>query len=105
MSGLVEEVMVKEGQHVDKGTPLFVIDRRALTSQLGNANARLEAAKAREQRQAAAVTGSNQMEQGVRLRQRHVAGEHHHNAVVRQGRHGLLDRMARPQLRLLAHAL
>jgi multidrug efflux pump subunit AcrA (membrane-fusion protein) len=39
--------MVKEGQHVDKGTPLFVIDRRALTSQLGNANARLEAAKAR----------------------------------------------------------
>jgi multidrug efflux pump subunit AcrA (membrane-fusion protein) len=47
VSGLVEEVMVKEGQHVDKGTPLFVIDRRALTSQLGNANARLEAAKAR----------------------------------------------------------
>jgi multidrug efflux pump subunit AcrA (membrane-fusion protein) len=47
VSGLVEEVMVKEGQHVTKGDPLFVIDRRALASQLGNANARLEASKAR----------------------------------------------------------
>lgn len=47
VSGIVEEVLVREGQRVSKGDPLFVIDRRSLNSQLLGANARLEAAKAR----------------------------------------------------------
>ena len=47
VSGLIEEVQVKEGQRVSKGDPLFVIDRRTLKAQLLGAQARLEAAKAR----------------------------------------------------------
>lgn len=47
VSGLVEEVPVTEGQRVKRGDPLFVIDRRALRSQLAGAEARLLAAEAR----------------------------------------------------------
>jgi multidrug efflux pump subunit AcrA (membrane-fusion protein) len=47
VSGLIEEVVVQEGQRVAKGEPLFVIDRRALRAQLGGAHARLAAAEAR----------------------------------------------------------
>ena len=47
VSGLVEEVLVREGQRVAKGDPLFIIDRRSLAAQLGNADARLLAAEAR----------------------------------------------------------
>jgi multidrug efflux pump subunit AcrA (membrane-fusion protein) len=38
VSGLIEEVVVQEGQRVAKGEPLFVIDRRALRAQLGGAH-------------------------------------------------------------------
>ncbi len=47
VSGLVEEVLVREGQRVAKGDGLFVIDRRSLTAQLAGAEARLKAAEAR----------------------------------------------------------
>jgi multidrug efflux pump subunit AcrA (membrane-fusion protein) len=47
VSGLVEQVLVKEGDKVTKGTPLFVIDRRALQAQLSEAKAKEEAAQAR----------------------------------------------------------
>ena len=47
VSGLVEEVMVTEGQRVKKGDPLFAIDRRTLRSQLAGAEARLLSAEAR----------------------------------------------------------
>ena len=47
VSGLVEEVMVKEGDRVTKGTPLFVIDRRSLQAQLAEAQAKEEGAQAR----------------------------------------------------------
>jgi len=47
VSGLIEEVLVREGQRVAKGEGLFVIDRRSLTAQLAGAEARLAAAEAR----------------------------------------------------------
>jgi multidrug efflux pump subunit AcrA (membrane-fusion protein) len=47
VSGLIEEVLVKEGQRVEKGQPLFIIDRRALTAQAAGAEARAFAAEAR----------------------------------------------------------
>ncbi|MFO0961711.1 MAG: biotin/lipoyl-binding protein [Phycisphaerales bacterium] len=47
VSGLVEEVMVKEGQRVRKGDPLFIIDRRAMNAQLNSAKAKLKAAEAK----------------------------------------------------------
>jgi multidrug efflux pump subunit AcrA (membrane-fusion protein) len=47
VSGLIEEVLVKEGQRVVKGDPLFIIDRRALTAQAAGAEARMLAAEAR----------------------------------------------------------
>jgi multidrug efflux pump subunit AcrA (membrane-fusion protein) len=47
VSGLIEEVLVKEGQRVVKGDPLFIIDRRALAAQAAGAEARMLAAEAR----------------------------------------------------------
>jgi hypothetical protein len=49
------------------------------------------------------LRGRHQRAQRGRLRQRHVAREHDHRAVVRQARHGLLHGVAGAQLRLLAH--
>ena len=47
ISGLVEEVLVKEGDRVKKGQPLFIIDRRALSAQFDGAQARELTAEAR----------------------------------------------------------
>ncbi len=47
ISGIVETVLVKEGDHVTAGQPLFVIDRRAWQAQLLSAKARMAAAEAR----------------------------------------------------------
>jgi len=47
VSGIIEEVSVREGQHVRAGEALFVIDRRALKAQLLVAEARKQAAEAR----------------------------------------------------------
>lgn len=47
VSGIVEDVLVTEGQRVAKGDPLFVIDRRSLKAQLAGSEARLAAAEAR----------------------------------------------------------
>ena len=47
ISGLVEEVLVKEGDRVTKGQPLFIIDRRALSAQLDGAQAREMTTEAR----------------------------------------------------------
>lgn len=53
VSGLIESVTVVEGQQVKKGDQLFVIDRRSLSAQLQNSQARLAASQARlEQAQA-----------------------------------------------------
>jgi multidrug efflux pump subunit AcrA (membrane-fusion protein) len=47
VSGLIEEVVVQEGQRVARGEPLFVIDRRSLKAQLTGSEARSAAAEAR----------------------------------------------------------
>ncbi len=45
LSGIVQDVLVKEGDEVTKGQPLFVIDQRMYKSQLGSAVAQLEVAR------------------------------------------------------------
>ncbi len=47
VSGLIEEVLVKEGDRVHKGDPLFVIDRRTQAAQLLSAKAKLQAAQSK----------------------------------------------------------
>ena len=58
-----------------------------------------------QQCQFVAAAQVDQLAQGFDLRQRHVAAEHHHDAVIGQHRHRLLHRVAGAELRLLAHTL
>ena len=59
----------------------------------------------REQRQSLACALRNQLLDGVGLGERHIAGKHHHHAIVCQHGCGLLHGMPRAQLGHLPHKL
>jgi membrane fusion protein, multidrug efflux system len=76
ISGKIDKVVVKEGQHVDAGDILFEIDRQPFQFSLDQAKAQLEQAKSTYENLVANIKIYGQMldlaQQGVDLKQRDV---------------------------------